>query len=291
MEERGELQRRLRVLVVQQGCGCATFGVGLMVALCAVGALLMSDWKITGPKLAGLELHSVFVGLLVGGVVAIVVGSLWWGWSARRHGSVLQAAAPGEWRSEHWPWHDPTLLVDRRNLQVSFVVRGGCLNCGEPWEPNRERFFELSAGAKSALKIGALTSLVGPVAHGTPVTERVGRLREAPWRARGVAVHYALCERCTPSLWWFGAAGLIVFVLGGQRVAFRLLLPSGAEVFPAAMDFLELFLPWPVAGVFLAASSVTRHAGHQILVTTSHDGVTITVPPHLTVEPGVPLKE
>jgi len=291
MQERGEVQRRLRALAVQQGCGCAMLGVGVVLGFCALMALVISDWKLSGPKLAGLSLQAVVIGLLVGGVAAVVVGIVWWGWSARTHARVLRAVTPEEWRSEHWPWDDPTLLIDRSNLQVSFVTGGGCVNCGEPWEPNRRKTVELSAGAKSALKVGAFTSIVGPVAHGTPVTDRVGRLQEAPWCARGVTVHYALCERCTPSPWWFAVAGIFAFVVGGQRVAFRLLLPGEPEDFSPALELLELFLPWPVGGALLAAWAVGRQAGHEIAVHTADDGVTIMLPPHLTVGPGLPLKK
>ncbi|MCX7600166.1 MAG: hypothetical protein N2512_15060 [Armatimonadetes bacterium] len=292
MDERTELQRRLSLLVVQQGCGCATFGAGLTIAFCALAALVVSDWKVSGPKMLGLSPQAAVTGLLVGGVVAVIAGTLWWGWAARRHGAALQAATPSEWRSERWPWHDASLLIDRRDLRVSFVVRGGCVNCGEPWELNQRVFADLSPSAKFTLRVGALASYEGPVAHTTPIADRVGWLREAPWRARGITVHYALCERCTPNLWWFWAAGLITLVVGGQRVAFRLLTPGEVdELFSVAMDFFELFLPWPLAGVMFVASSVGKNVVHRIVVDTDQAGVTITVPPHLTVEPGIPLRK
>lgn len=291
MDERTELQRRLSRLVVQQGCGCATLGAGLTVAFCALAALVVSDWKISGPKVAGLSAHALVISLLIGGILAIAWGTLWWSWAARRHTRVLEAATPTEWRSERWPWHDPTLLIDRRDLRVSFVVRGGCVNCGEPWEPNRKILAELSPSAKFTLQVGAVSAFEGPVVHGPAVADRVGWLREAPWAARGLVVHYAVCERCTPNLWWFWAAGLIALAIGGQRAALRLFVPGEEEAFSVALDFFELFLPWPLAGVLFAASSVGGSGGQRVLVGTDQGGVTITVPPHLTVESGVPGKK
>lgn len=290
MDERIELQRRLSRLALQQGCGCATLGAGLTVAFCALGALIVSDWRVSGSKLAGLSPQALVTSLLVGGILALIGGTFWWGWVARRHSRVLEAATPSEWRSERWPWHDPTLLIDRRDLRVSFVVRGGCVNCGEPWEPNRKIVAELSPSAKFTLQVGTISAFEGPVVHGTAAGERVGWLREAPWAARGITVHYAVCERCTPNLWWLWAAGLVTLAIGGQRAALRLYAPGEEEVFSVALDFFELFLPWPLAGVLFAASSVGSSGAQRILVGTDQGGVTITVPPHLTVEPGVPVK-